>query len=143
MDPDEAARYDAYWDSVKNGDVQSVSSIQETIQPSTINGVPTHPKVVRRFMSESEYKVFMKNGFTYNALDSRGGISSTSVKVKPYNPDGIKLSTGALGADRYVDIDVYDKIVFYKGKTKGSLVDYKIQSDVSITDIVGKGRVRK
>ena len=42
-----------------------------------------------------------------------------------------------------MDIDVSDKIVFYKGKTKGGLVDYKIQSDVSITDIVGKGRVRK
>ena len=37
MDPDEVARYDAYWDSVKNGDVQSVSSIQETIQPSTVS----------------------------------------------------------------------------------------------------------
>ena len=81
-----------------------------------INGVPQNPGVVRRFMSKSEYKAFKKNGFKFDPIDSRGGISVTSTKVKPKNPDAIKRSTGALGADYFVDIDT-------KGKTKGGVMD--------------------
>ena len=51
--------------------------------------------------------------------------------------------TGALGADYYVDIDVSNKTVFYKGPTKSGLPDWKIQSNVSVQDIIGSGKVRK
>lgn len=101
------------------------------------------PNVVRRFMSKAEYKQFKKNGFIFDAADSRGGISSTSVHVKAVNPDKIKKSTVALGADYYVDINVSSKNVFVKGKTKGGVLDYKIQDNIYIEDIIGSGRVKK
>ena len=107
------------------------------------NGVSYNPKTVRRFMSKQEYKQFKKNGFTYDPNDSRGGISTTTTNVKPYNPDAIKNKTGALGADYYVDIDVSNKNVFYKGPTKSGLPDWKIKDNVDVTDIVGSGKVRK
>lgn len=108
-----------------------------------VNGIPNNPGIVRRFMSKAEYKDFMKNGFKFDPSDSRGGISSTSIKVKPINPDSIKRSTGALGADYYVDIDVSNKNVILKGITKGGVADFKIQDNVSIEDIINSGRVRK
>lgn len=94
-------------------------------------------------MSKAEYKNFKKNGFKYDSSDSRGGISTTSTNIDPKNPDSIKKSTGALGADYYVDIDVSDKNVFFKGKTKGGALDYKIQDNISVDDIVSCGRVQK
>ena len=54
------------------------------------NGIPKNPGIVRRFMSKSEYKNFKKNGFKFDPNDSRGGISATSTKVRPMNPDAIK-----------------------------------------------------
>ena len=41
-------------------------------------------------MSKAEYKEFKKNGFKYDPKDTRGGISATSTKIKPQNPDAIK-----------------------------------------------------
>lgn len=41
------------------------------------------------------------------------------VNVKPQNSSKIKNSTGALGADYYVDLDISGKNVSFKGKTKG------------------------
>ncbi|ECY1974207.1 RHS repeat protein [Salmonella enterica] len=108
-----------------------------------VNGVPQNPGIVRRFMSKAEYKDFIKNGFEFNPADSRGGISVTSVKVDPKNPDAIKRSTGALGADYYVDIDTTNKNVELKGKTKGGVMDWKIKDNVHPNDIVGRGKVRK
>lgn len=64
-------------------------------------------------------------------------------KVAPKNPDALKRSTGALGADYYVDIDTSGKKVELKGKTKGGLPDWKIKDDVSIDDIVNSGRICK
>jgi RHS repeat-associated protein len=125
-----------YWDSLDN-------VVKIDLQLSLKNGIPNNPGVVRRFMSKTEYKEFIKNGFKYDSDDSRGGISSTSTKVAPVNPDSIKRSTGALGADYYVDINVKDKNVILKGITKGGVADWKIQDDVNIGDIVGSGRVRK
>lgn len=86
---------------------------------TTLNhGIPNNPKTVRRFMLKQEYKQFKKNGFVFNPNGPRGGISSTSIKIRPGNPDMIKRSTGALGADYYVDIDVSNKNIFFKGITK-------------------------
>ena len=102
------------------------------------------PKVVRRFMSKSEFKQFKKNGFKYNPNDPRGGISTTSVNMKPKNPDKIKGKTGALGADYYADIKTDGKNVELKGNTKNGWPDYKIKSDIDFdTDVVETGRVCK
>ena len=90
-----------------------------------IDGIPQNPGIVRRFMSKKEYKTFNKYGFIYDPTDSRGGISVTSVKIDPKNPDAIKRSTGALGADYYVDIDTKGKKLELKGKTKGEIMDWK------------------
>ena len=84
-----------------------------------------------------------KNGFKFDPIDSRGGISVTYTKVKPKNPDAIKRSTGALGADYFVDIDTKGKNVDLKGKTKGGVMDWKIKDNVSPDDIVGSGKVCK
>lgn len=84
-----------------------------------------------------------KNGFKFDPNDSRGGISATSTKVRPMNPDAIKRSTGALGADYYVDIDTRNKNVELKGMTKGGIPDWKIKDDVSPMDIVKSGKVCK
>ncbi|EFC2181353.1 hypothetical protein CAA06_004993 [Escherichia coli] len=108
-----------------------------------VNGVPQNPGIVRRFMSKAEYKDFLKNGFVFDPTDPRGGISVTSVKVDPKNPDAIKRSTGALGADYYVDIDTTKKNVELKGKTKGGVMDWKIKDNVDPKDIVNRGKVRK
>ena len=108
-----------------------------------VNGVPQNPGIVRRFMSKAEYKYFLKNGFEFNPADPRGGISVTSVKVDPKNPDAIKRSTGALGADYYVDIDTTNKNVELKGKTKGGVMDWKIKDNVHPQDIVDRGKVKK
>ncbi|KMJ46638.1 hypothetical protein AB204_02640 [Xenorhabdus khoisanae] len=94
-------------------------------------------------MSTKEYKKFKKEGFTYDPNDSRGGISVTSTKVDPKNPDAIKRSTGALGADYYVDIDTSKKNVELKGKTKGGVMDWKIKDNVTDDDIIKYGRVEK
>lgn len=93
--------------------------------------------------SQGADKDFIKNGFNYDPSDSRGGISSTSVKVKPINPDSIRRNTGALGANYYVDIDVSNMSVFLKGITKGGVADFKIQDNVSIKNIINSGRVQK
>ena len=85
---------------------------------------PQNPGIVRRFMSKAEYKNFIKKGFEFNVEDPRGGVSVTSVKVNPKNPDAIKRSTGALGADYYVDIDTKNKNIELKGKTKGGVMDW-------------------
>jgi hypothetical protein len=108
-----------------------------------IDGVPQNPGIVRRFMSKAEYKDFLKNGFTFDPTDTRGGISTTSVHVEPRSPDAIKRSTGAIGADYYVDIDTTEKKVELKGKTKGGVMDWKIKDNVSPQDIKNKGKVRK
>lgn len=108
-----------------------------------INGIPQNPGIVRRFMSKAEYKAFLKNGFKFDPTDSRGGISVTSVKIEPKNPDSIKRSTGALGADYFVDIDTTSKNIELKGKTKGGVMDWKIKDDVLPADIKNKGRVAK
>ena len=55
-----------------------------------IDGIPQNPGIVRRFMSKAEFKKFTHNGFTYNPIDCRGGISVTSAKIDPKNPDAIK-----------------------------------------------------
>lgn len=109
----------------------------------TTGGISNNPGTVRRFMSKEEYKKFKKNGFKFDPSDSRGGISTTSTKVNQKNPDALKRSTGALGADYYVDINTSGKQVELKGKTKGGLSDWKIKDDVSINDIVGSGKVCK
>lgn len=93
-------------------------------------------------MSKGEYKQFKKNGFVFNPNAPRGGISSTSTKVRPNNPDMIKRSTGALGADYYVDIDVSNKDIFFKGITKGGVPDWKIQDNVNVSDIINSGKVK-
>lgn len=108
-----------------------------------VNGVPQNPGVVRRFMSKAEFKDFKKNGFKFDPNDSRGGISVTSVKVDPKNPDAIKRSTGALGADYYADINTVGKNVELKGKTKGGVMDWKIKDNVSPDDIINTGKVCK
>ena len=54
------------------------------------NGIPQTPGIVRSFMSKAKYKDFKKNGFKYDPKDTRGGISATSTKIKPQNPDAIK-----------------------------------------------------
>ena len=108
-----------------------------------VDGIPTKPNTVRRFVSKSEAKSLKRKGFKYDKDDSRGGLSSTSTSVKPSRPDKIKRDTGALGADKYVDIDVSNKNVKLKGKTKGGLPDWKIQDNVSPSDIVGSGSVSK
>lgn len=87
-------------------------------------------------MSTSEFKDFKKNGFKFNPLDSRGGLSSTSISVKPKKPDSIRRSTGALGADKYIDIKTDGLDVELKGKTKGGVLDYKIKSDINFEDHV-------
>ncbi|MBI0551315.1 hypothetical protein [Pectobacterium parmentieri] len=94
-------------------------------------------------MSKAEYKDFIKNGFKFDPIDTRGGISVTSVKVDTKNPDAIKRSTGALGADYYADIDTKNKNVELKGKTKGGVMDWKIKDNVSPQDIKNRGRVGK
>lgn len=78
-----------------------------------------------------------------NSIRTIREISATSINVEPKHPDKIKRSTGALGADYYVDIDVSNKNVSFKGPTKGGVYDYKIQSDVLPDDIIGWGRVKK
>ncbi|MDC9612554.1 S-type pyocin domain-containing protein [Xenorhabdus khoisanae] len=108
-----------------------------------IDGIPRNPGTARRFMSKKEFKHFQDEGFVYNPEDSRGGISVTSVKVDPKNPDAIKRSTGALGADYYVDIDTTNKNVELKGKTKGGVMDWKIKDNVTNEDIIKSGRVKK
>ena len=110
-----------------------------------INGVPQKPGVVRRFMSKAEFKEFNKNGFKFDPTDSRGGISSTSTSIKPKNPDAIKNSTGAFGADYYVDINTKEKNVELKGPTKGGIPDWKIKDDVTwgTDDILEYGKVCK
>ncbi|WP_371687842.1 RHS repeat domain-containing protein [Snodgrassella alvi] len=55
-----------------------------------IDGIPQNPGIVRRFMSKAEFKKFTHNGFTSNPIDCRGGISVTSAKIDPKNPDAIK-----------------------------------------------------
>ena len=50
-------------------------------------------------------------------------------------------STGALGADYYVDIKTTDMNVVLKDMAKGGLPDWKIRSDVTLGDIIGSGRV--
>ena len=107
-----------------------------------INGIPNNPKIIRRFMSKSEYKNFKKNGFTYNSKDTRGGISGTSVSVEPINPDAIKRGTGALGADYFIDIDTTGLNVELKGKTKGGLPDWKIKDNVTPNRIINSGKVK-
>ncbi|MCX2890615.1 DUF6531 domain-containing protein [Pseudomonas sp. DCB_BI] len=106
-----------------------------------VNGIPKNPGIARRFMSKAEYKNFLKAGFRFDPTDPRGGISVTSVKVDPRNPNAIRRSTGALGADYYVDIDTRGKNVELKGKTKGNVMDWKIKDDVLPENIVKKGRV--
>lgn len=123
--------------------ISTNTAVGEGGSSTSKNGVSYNPKTVRRFMSKQEYKQFKKNGFTYDPNDSRGGISTTTTNVKPYNPDAIKNKTGALGADYYVDIDVSNKNVFYKGPTKSGLPDWKIKDNVDVIDIVGSGKVRK
>nr|WP_256548270.1 S-type pyocin domain-containing protein [Xenorhabdus bovienii] len=108
-----------------------------------IDGIPKNPGTARRFMSKKEFKHFQDEGFVYDPEDPRGGISVTSVKVDPKNPDAIKRSTGALGADYYVDIDTAKKHVELKGKTKGGVMDWKIKDNVTNEDIINSGRVRK
>ncbi|MBC8952684.1 S-type pyocin domain-containing protein [Xenorhabdus sp. PB62.4] len=108
-----------------------------------IDGIPRNPGTARRFMSKKEFKHFQDEGFVYDPEDPRGGISVTSVKVDPKNPDAIKRSTGALGADYYVDIDTTKKHVELKGKTKGGVMDWKIKDNVTNEDIINSGRVRK
>ena len=110
-----------------------------------IDGVPENPGIARRFMSSKEFKNFKKNGFTFDPKDPRGGISVTSIHVDARNPDAIKRSTGALGADYYIDIDTRDLDVTYKGKTKGRLPDWKIRSSLDFDSkaIVGHGKVSK
>ena len=106
-----------------------------------VNGIPKNPGIVRRFMSKAEYKNFLKNGFKFDPADPRGGISVTSIKVSPRNSDAIRKSTGALGADYYVDIDTKNKNIELKGKTKGGVMDWKIKDDVLAENIVKTGRV--
>ncbi|PIT22589.1 hypothetical protein BGI37_13930 [Snodgrassella alvi] len=107
------------------------------------DGIPENPGLVRRFMSNEEFKRFKDEGFKFNPNDSRGGISATSVKVKPVNRDAIKRSTGALGADYYVDINTESKNVELKGRTKGGVMDWKIKDNISTNEIINKGRVKK
>ncbi|WP_218966785.1 RHS repeat domain-containing protein [Snodgrassella alvi] len=107
------------------------------------DGIPENPGIVRRFMSNEEFKMFKRHGFTFDPNDSRGGISATSVKVKPVNRDAIKRSTGALGADYYVDINTESKNVELKGRTKGGVMDWKIKDNISTNEIINKGRVKK
>ncbi|WP_218965171.1 RHS repeat domain-containing protein [Snodgrassella alvi] len=107
------------------------------------DGIPENPGLVRRFMSKKEFKIFTNEGFTFDPNDSRGGISATSVKVKPVNRDAIKRSTGALGADYYVDINTESKNVELKGRTKGGVMDWKIKDNISTNEIINKGRVKK
>nr|WP_240651725.1 hypothetical protein [Serratia microhaemolytica] len=107
------------------------------------DGIPNNPGIVRRFMSKKEFKKFISNGFKYDPADPRGGISVTSVKVQPKDPDAIRNSTGALGAEKYVDIDTSKMRVELKGKTKGGVMDWKIKDNVTIDDIVGTGSVSK
>ncbi|WP_127956682.1 RHS repeat-associated core domain-containing protein [Serratia microhaemolytica] len=108
------------------------------------NGIPNNPGVVRRFMSKAEYNHFMRHGFTFDPTDTRGGVSATSTKIEPVRPDAIKRSTGALGADYYVDINTKDKNVELKGKTKGGIPDWKIKDNIDAeNDVIKKGRVRK
>ena len=95
-------------------------------------------------MSKSEYKSFKKNGFVFDVTDTRGGASATTTSIAPKNSDEIKQSTGALGADKYVDIDTKNLEVELKGKTKGGVLDYKIKSDFNYADhVVGEGNVTK
>ena len=98
-------------------------------------GMPNNPGEVRRFMSRAEYKQFKKTGFEYNPADPHGGISATSTKIKPINPDAIRKSTGARGADYYVDINVVGKNVQLKGMTKGGVPDWKIKESISPIDM--------
>ncbi|UVD80387.1 MULTISPECIES: hypothetical protein [Myroides] len=126
--------YAYVWDSNEQVDVFGLD---------LIDGKPQNPSIVRRFMSRSEYKAFKKNGFKFDPTDTRGGISVTSTKIKLQNRDAIKRSTGAFGADYYVDIDTKGKNVELKGKTKGGVMDWKIKDDVSPNDIVGSGKVYK
>lgn len=111
----------------------------------TINGIPKHPPIVRRFMSKSEYKDLRKHGFTFDPSDTRGGLSSTSTSIDPVNPDAIRRSTGALGADYYVDIKTDDLDVELKGKTKGGVPDWKIKSSFKFDEerIKRSGKCRK
>lgn len=115
-------------------------------------GFPLKPNVLRRYMSKADYKDFRKNGFKFDPSDSRGGISATTVQVKPKSPERIMGSTGATGADYFVDIDVTDRQVVkggktvtesidveLKGKTKGGVLDYKIKSDIDPDRIVNHG----
>ena len=109
----------------------------------TTNGIPDNPGEVRRFTSKEEYKKLKKEGQKYDPNDTRGGLSTTSTKIKPKNPDALKNSTGANHADYYVDINTKDKNVKLKGKTKGGVVDYKIKDDINPEDITGGGKVKK
>jgi hypothetical protein len=86
---------------------------------------------------------FKKEGFKYDPNDGRGGISATSTSVEPKRPQAIIDSTGAKGADKYVDIDTKGKEVVLKGKTKGGLPDWKIKEDVTPADVTNSGSVRK
>ena len=108
-----------------------------------IDGVPENPGIARRFMSSKEFKNFKKNGFTFDPKDPRGGISVTSIHVDARNPDAIKRSTGALGADYFVDIDTSELKVVRKGKTGGRVMDWKIKDNVPRDAIKKKGRVKK
>ena len=65
------------------------------------------------------------------------------MKIDQKNPDAIKRSTGALGADYYVDINTRGKNLELKGKTKGGVMDWKIKNNVSYRDIIKKGKVKK
>ena len=108
------------------------------------NGYPLKPPVVRRFMSTSEFKDFKKNGFKFDPLDTRGVLSSTSISVEPKNSDRIKQSTGALGADKYIDIKTDGLEIELKGKTKGGVLDYKIKSNISFDEqVINYGSVKK
>lgn len=94
-------------------------------------------------MSWREYKNFKKNGFTYDPTDPRGEISATVTSIPPKNPDRIKNLTGALAADYYVDIDISNKKVAFKGNTKKGRMDIKIKDNISPSDIVNSGFVKK
>jgi RHS repeat-associated protein len=101
------------------------------------------PKTVRRFLDKAELKTLQNEGFTFDPLDTRGGLSATSIHVDPKRPDNVRNCTGAHSADYYADIATVGLDVQFKGKTKGGVYDYKIKSSFGPEHIVDKGKVRK
>ena len=124
------------------GYVQDVNTLLDPWGLILIDGIPQKPRTVRRFMSKSEYKEFKKHGFNYDPSDSRGGLSSTSTSIRPVNSGAIKRSTGALGADYFVDINTDGLNVELKGKTKGGVPDWKIKGNVTPDRIINSGKVK-